>query len=292
MSKRTRRYCLTLNNPQDAEIAALLDVREGTLKRGFVAVEVGAEGTTHLQGFVHLKNAKTGTALKTMLGSDRWHWEQAKGTDYENWAYIMEDVEGKVQGDLLIQWGDKPAEEGEPDAWESILQMIEDGHDNRAIVRKWPGIAIRCMAAIERYRAEYEWAECRAWRDVQVSYISGPTGCGKTREALYHADGRVNTDVYRCTNGKHPFDKYDGEGTIVFEEFRSQYTCRDMLNWIDGHPLMLPARYADRMAKFTTVIILSNWRFEEQYRTVQSDSPETYKAWLRRVATIDERWDS
>lgn len=84
MSKRTRRYCLTLNNPQDAEIAALLDVREGTLKRGFVAVEVGAEGTTHLQGFVHLKNAKTGTALKKMLGSDRWHWEQAKGTDFEN----------------------------------------------------------------------------------------------------------------------------------------------------------------------------------------------------------------
>lgn len=97
MSQRTRRYCLTLNNPTDEEIASLLDVQEGTLKRGFIALEVGAEGTPHLQGFVHLKNAKTGTALKKMLGSDRWHWAKANGTDFENWAYICEDNEGKVR---------------------------------------------------------------------------------------------------------------------------------------------------------------------------------------------------
>lgn len=265
-----------------------MEVNPAVLKRGFVALEVGAEGTPHLQGFVHLKNAKTLTALKKMLGSNRYHVEKAMGTDYENWAYIMEDNEGKVQGDSLIEWGDAPAEEGEPDAWDNILMMIEGGANNREIVRKWPSIAIRCMSAIQRYRVDYEWAECRAWRDVEVTYISGPTGCGKSRSVLYHDDGRVNTDVYRCTNGKHPFDKYDGEGTIVFEEFRSQYTCRDMLNWVDGHPMLLPARYADRMAKFTNVVILSNWRFEEQYRSVQEASPETHKAWLRRVSNVDE----
>lgn len=288
MSQRTRRYCLTLNNPTDEEVVALMEVNPAQLKRGFVALEVGAEGTPHLQGFVHLRNAKTLTALKKMLGSNRYHIEKAMGTDFENWAYIMEDVEGKVKGDSLIEWGEAPLEEGEPDAWDSILAMIEAGENNRSIVRKWPSIAIRCMTAIEKYRCEYEWAECRAWRDVKVTYISGPTGSGKTRSVLYREDGTVNTSVYRCTNGKHPFDKYDGEETIVFEEFRSQYTCRDMLNWIDGHPLLLPARYADRMAHFTEVVILSNWRFSEQYQSVQESSPETYKAWLRRVADIDE----
>lgn len=261
------------------------------MKRGWFALEEGKKGTPHLQGFVHLKNAKTLTALKKFLGSNRYHVEKTMGTDFENWNYIMEMNEGKKQGTLVWSWGDEPKEEGEPDAWDSILEMIEGGFNNRDIVRKWPSIAIRCQSAIDRYRVEYEWGECRRWRDVEVTYLAGPTGSGKTRSVLYHEDGRVNTDVYRCTNGKHPFDKYDGEGTIVFEEFRSQYTCRDMLNWIDGHPLLLPARYADRMAKFTKVVILSNWRFEEQYRTVQESSPETYKAWMRRVATIEETWD-
>ena len=58
--------------------------------------------------------------------------------------------------------------------------------------------------------------------------------------------------------------------------------------WIEGHPLLLPARYADRMAKFTKVTILSNWRFEEQFKGVAEASPETYKAWRRRVATEGE----
>jgi len=288
MSKRVRRWCLTLNNPTTEEIDHLVEMSPRFFKRGFMALEYGEKGTPHIQGFVHLKNGKSLTAVKKFLGSDRYHVEKAHGTDFESWQYIMEDVEGKTQGIPIVVWGDTPSEEGDLDAWEDILQMIEGGFNNRQIIRKYPGIAIRCQAAIERYRTEYEWAECRVWRDVEVNYIAGTTGSGKTRGVLYNEDGSVDTDVYRATNAKNPFDKYDGEKHIVFEEFRSQYTCRDMLNWIDGHPLLLPARYADRMAHFTKVTILSNWRFSEQYSGTRSASPETYKAWQRRVANIIE----
>lgn len=253
------------------------------VKYAIFAQEVGEKGTPHIQGFVHFKNAKTLTATKKFLGSERVHLEISKGTDYENRQYCIKEG-------MFFEIGEEPMEHGPIDAWEDILEMIEGGFNNRQIVRKYPGIAIRCQSAIEKYRTEYEWAEMRAWRDVEVEYIAGPTGCGKTRQALYNDDGTVNTDVYRCTNAKNPFDKYDGEGTIVFEEFRSQFTCRDMLNWVDGHPLLLPARYADRMAKFTKVIILSNWRFAEQYHTVAETSPETYKAWQRRIETVSELW--
>ena len=284
MSKRQRRWSLTLNNPEDEVLKHLNEIDSRYVKYAIFAQEVGEKGTPHIQGFIHFKNAKTLTATKKFLGSDKWHLEVSQGTDWENREYCTKD-------DAWFEIGEPPMEHGPIDAWEDILNMIEGGFNNRQIVRKYPGIAIRCQAAIERYRTEFEWAECRAWRDVEVEYIGGPTGIGKSRDVLYNEDGSVDTDVYRCTNAKNPFDKYDGEGTIVFEEFRSQWTCRDMLNWIDGHPLLLPARYADRMAKFTKVVILSNWRFAEQYHTVAESSPETYKAWLRRVATVTELWE-
>jgi hypothetical protein len=284
MSKRQRRWSLTLNNPEDEVLKHLNGIDERYVKYAIFAQEVGEKGTPHIQGFIHFKNAKTLTATKKFLGSEKWHLEASQGTDWENREYCTKEED-------WFEIGEAPLEHGPVDAWEDILNMIEGGFNNRQIVRKYPGIAIRCQSAIEKYRTEFEWAEMRAWRDVEVEYIGGPTGCGKSRQVLYNDDGSVNTDVYRCTNGKHPFDKYDGEGTIVFEEFRSQYTCRDMLNWVDGHPLLLPARYADRMAKFNKVVILSNWRFEEQYRTVAESSPETYKAWLRRVETVVELWD-
>ncbi len=285
MSKRQRRWSLTLNNHTEAEVAHLNGLDERYIKYAIFGQEIGEEeGTPHIQGFIHFKNAKTLTATKKFLGSDRWHLERSQGTDFENYAYCSKDS-------LFWEIGERPDEHGPLDAWEDILQMIENGDNNRTIIRKWPSIAIRCQSAIEKYRTEFEWAEKRTWRDVDVEYIGGPTGCGKSRGVLYNEDGSVNTDVYRATNAKNPFDKYDGEGTIVFEEFRSQYTCRDILNWIDGHPLLLPARYADRMAKFTKVVILSNWRFAEQYHTVAETSPETYKAWQRRVTTITELWD-
>lgn len=285
MAKRQRRWSLTLNNPEEEVLRHLNEIDERYVKYAIFAQEVGEKGTPHIQGFIHFKNAKTLTATKKFLGSEKWHLEASQGTDFENREYCTKE-------DAWFEIGEVPNEHGPVDAWEDILNMVEGGFNNRQIVRKYPGIAIRCMSAIEKYRTEFEWAEMRCWRDVEVEYIAGPTGCGKSRAVLYNEDGSVNTDVYRATNAKNPFDKYDGESTIVFEEFRSQYTCRDMLNWIDGHPLLLPARYADRMAKFTRVVILSNWRFAEQYHTVAETSPETYKAWQRRVVTVTELWPS
>lgn len=303
MSKRQRRYCLTLNNPTEEEMASLNALNARVMKRAIFALETGAKGTEHIQGFVHLKNAKSLTAFKKFCGSNRMHVETAHGTDFESWAYCSKGEQSKEEWDSqgltgpnygknasFFTVGEEPLEEGELDAWEQILQMIEGGFNNRQIARKFPAIAIRCMSAICKYRTEFEWAECRRWRDIEVEYIGGPTGCGKSRGVLYNEDGSVNTDVYRCTNAKNPFDMYDGESIIVFEEFRSQFTCRDMLNWIDGHPLLLPARYADRMAHFEKVVILSNWRFTEQYSGTATQSPETYKAWQRRVGTITELW--
>ena len=276
---------MTLNNPQDEELQAINDLDTRYVKYAIFGQEVGESGTPHVQAFIQFKNAKTLTATKKFMGSNRWHLEATRGTPFENYEYCSKDGE-------FFEYGERPLELGPLDMWEDIVAMIEGGFNNRQIIRKYPS-QMRCMAAIERYRTEYEWNECQAWRDIEVNYVAGPTGCGKSRGVLYNDDGSVDYNVYRATNGDNPFDKYDGQDHIVFEEFRNSHKCKEMLMWIEGHPLLLPARYADRMAKFTKVTILSNWRFEEQFRGVAEASPETYKAWKRRVqeeGTVSHLW--
>ena len=61
-----------------------------------------------------------------------------------------------------------------------------------------------------------------------------------------------------------------------------------MLNYLDGYPLTLPARYSDKIACFDTVFIISNIPLSDQYKNIQTEQPETFNAFLRR---IHNTWD-
>ena len=51
---------------------------------------------------------------------------------------------------------------------------------------------------------------------------------------------------------------------------------------------MLPARYFDRVACYTTVYITSNIPLEQQYTEIQRSKLETWNAFLRRITTVTE----
>lgn len=292
MTKRARRHHLTLNNPTEEEWNSVEELPPDHLVRATFVNEVGAEGTPHIQGYVHLVNGKTMSALKTWLGSQRWHIEVCKGTDYENRNYCLKETMKDSLGDgdactptpRIVEYGDEPTEELKGGPWDNILEMVENGESLLDICKEHPAIAIRCQSAISKLIAQVEMAEAR-WRDVKVSYIWGPTASGKT-SSVYSEHGY--TDVYRTTNKSNPWDMYEGQDVVVFEEFRNSYDISDMLNWLDGHPITLPARYADRIAKFTRVYICSNWELDEQYHLLQDRSPETWQALIRRIDEIVE----
>jgi hypothetical protein len=99
------------------------------------------------------------------------------------------------------------------------------------------------------------------WRDLEVTYIYGETGTGKTRGVM-EKYGYAN--CYRVTDYKHPFDSYDGQDVIIFEKYRSQFKISDMLNYLDGYPLLLPCRYFNRTSLFYQVFIISMFDLERQ----------------------------
>ena len=72
----------------------------------------------------------------------------------------------------------------------------------------------------------------------------------------------------------------------TFEEFNSSIKINDMLSYIDGYPVSLECRYANKIACFTKVYILSNVPLEKQYPNVKEDNLSTWLAFIRRISRI------
>ena len=93
-------------------------------------------------------------------------------------------------------------------------------------------------------------------------------------------------NVFRVTDYLHPFDTYEGQDVLLFEEFTSSLRIQDMLNYLDGYPLKLPARYSDKQACFTKVFITTNAELTNQYPNVRDENRETWFAFLRRIKKV------
>lgn len=133
----------------------------------------------------------------------------------------------------------------------------------------------RQVVDAEKYRTTF--------REMHVEYHFGKTGKGKTRSIM---ESHGYEDVYRVTDYLHPFDTYQGQPVIVFEEFHSNIKIQGVLNYLDGYPLMLPSRYNNKTACYTTVYITSNLKLEEQYRSIQREYWDTWEAFLRRIHKV------
>jgi len=130
---------------------------------------------------------------------------------------------------------------------------------------------------------EERYKDC--FRQLSVTYIWGPTGTGKTRFVMETHGYR---DVYRVTDYTHPFDRYASEPVLCLDEFRSSLPIGDMLQYLDGYPIALPARYANRVACYETVYLISNIPLTAQYRNVQDYEQETWRAFIRRIGSVIE----
>ena len=75
---------------------------------------------------------------------------------------------------------------------------------------------------------------------------------------------------------------------LLLDEYSSNFKIRELLNYLDGYPLALPARYSNRVACYTKVYIISNLCLSRQYLDVQYSSPATYAALLRRIHKVIE----
>lgn len=287
--KSSRKYQLTVNNPEAHGLTH--EVIKTTIASFPGCVywclcdEVGQEGTPHTHVYLVFENAVMfSTIQKRFYGA---HIEPAKGSNQENRDYVRKEGKwadsDKRETNLLETFeesGELPPEPERRQKYsEAVLTMLQDGADNVEIIQALP-TAINHLPNIDRARqALLEEKYRKSWRDLEVYYIWGKTGVGKTRGVM-EKYGYEN--VCRVTDYAHPFDHYQGQDVILFDEFRSSLPLSDMLNYLDGYPLWLPCRFNNKVACFTKVYVVSNLAFEEQYPILQLEQPASWAAFKRR----------
>lgn len=284
-----RNFCITINNEpmEDDEFFEycknLVNVKYFVFQR-----EIGHENQTrHIQMYIEFSQPKKFETIKSYF--PRAHIEERRGTKKQAREYCMKEDTSVAPYREYGQFVDN----GKRSDLLDIYELVKDGATDFDIMERYPMQFMRYSKAIQKCREVYVSQKFRGtFRHLEVKYIWGPTGCGKSR---YVIDKYGYENVYRVTNyDKGPFDTYAGEDVIVFEEFRSSFKIVEMLNYLDGYSFELPCRFSNRTACYTKVFISTNIPLSEQYKTLQVSQKETWQAFLRRINFVyhfDKRED-
>ena len=294
MNSQRNAYQITINNPitygyTHEKIKEVLVTKFITLSFFCMADEIGSQGTPHTHIYVYFKSRVRFQKVKKHFPEA--HIEVSRGSIQSNIEYIKKSgrwensdkSETSVEG-TYEEWGVIPKQKGILVDMEELYEMIKNGYSNAEILA-YNNDYIKDIDKIDKVRLTLLIEKYRDTRrlDLKVYYVSGYTGTGKTRGVL---DKHGDANVYRVSDYQHPFDAYNCEPVMVFDEFRCSLRLQDMLNYLDIYPIQLPARYANKFACYETVYIISNWTLEEQYPEVQNDNPESWNAFLRRIHEV------
>ena len=291
-----RDWCFTVNNPvqTESEFSTYLEsLKESDDLRYAVFQREKAPdtGTEHYQGYFEFTQPKWFTTIRNFLSEKaigvQAHVQQRRKKRSQAREYCMEE-ETRISPQYY-EIG-KFIEDGGRTDLGDIADDIEGGMTNMELARKYGSRYVAVRAWADEYRQDYLTKKYSKDRrvDIEVIYIYGSTGAGKTRYVLdkYGDENVFIASDYGNKFTKERFDGYKGEKIILFDEFRSSISMTNMYRYLDVYKVQLPCRYNNKTACYNKVFITSNWKLEEQYKTVQTEHPEDWKAFLRRLTAV------
>lgn len=277
------RWCFTLNNPPDG--FRLPDCPD--VAYAISSLERGKEGTVHLQGYVRFVARKRLTQLKSLWRSpmERAHWEPTKGTEQQNKDYCS-----KPETHIAGPWELKPenfkAEEGKQGRRSDLEQVISACKEHKSlftIAEESPEAFIKYPTGIKTLHQMIgrDQKPKTQPREIEVFVLWGPTSTGKTHRVRTAFPG-----VYNVVPGRGPWDQYEGQQEILFDEFDCEkWPIRDMNRYYDKWPCKLDCRYADNFAAWSKVFICAN---DPPSSWWQGEGVKPRNAFLRRITQIQK----
>jgi Putative viral replication protein. len=306
MMKNTRAYQVTINNPSEKQlehenIKTILS--KSKVEYYCFSDEIAPEtGTYHTHLFVLFTNPIRMSTLAKRFNNS--HCEpidtKIKGIIQSNIDYIQKvgkhaDKKACQVDGTFYEAGIRPVEKEikvTEKLTDVIYKYIQAGMNTAEMIRADKRL-INKIKDIEATRQLFLAEEFMVKeRKISTIYLYGKPATGKTTYVYknHNPENICRITNYSTTRGVL-FDNYqsDKHNILVFEDWDSITTpIHNMLAWLDKWGTTLPARYADRVATYNTVYIISNIPYEIQYSELRHINMDLYLAWDRRINTILE----
>lgn len=233
-------------------------------------MEVGANGTPHLQGCIQFKLKQTGPKEFAKKIGDwvlKCHWEPMRGAIASNVAYTGKDA--TEENGKLIEFGERPLtnaerrKKGGAATKEKYLEIIAHAKsgDFKWIEDNHPGDWVRMRKNIKAIRDdEVAKNESQTHDVIDNWWIHGETGTGKSR-AVNELIPRDK--MYKKMQNKW-WDGYKGEPYVLIDDFDPAWTGKQALKqWTDHYSTPVETKGGTMEINPKHFIITSNYKIDE-----------------------------
>ncbi len=235
MPTQTTKYqywCFTLNNPTEEQKTDVLDSNlvDSLIKYAVWQVEIGAEGTEHLQGYVEFANKKRLTQCRILIPGA--HWEHRIATADKARKYCMKT--DTQMGDPIEIGTWDPQTSGKRNDLLDVKRKLDEGATDVEIAEEHFGSWVRYHKSFNSYKRIK--STVRNWKTHVIVLICSP-GNGKSRWIRHHA----GSSAYWAFNGKW-FDDYDGTSDVILDDFYGWIPYSSLLRMLDEYPFKVECK--------------------------------------------------
>lgn len=212
--------------------------------------------------------------VKTTLG-DEIHCELTVSQKAAEYVWKDETSQGR-----RWEWGTLPFKRNSKVDWDKVKQAAKQGRlDDDCI----PSNIFVCnYASLKKIKMDYMQGEAL---EKEVNVFWGETGLGKSRRAWTEA----GLDAYPKAPTTKFWDGYQGESSVVIDEFTGQIEISHMLRWLDRYPVLVEQKGSGTVLKANKIWITSNVDPLEWYNSAPTAQ---VNALMRRLNVVHftEEW--
>lgn len=302
MAPSGRGWCFTIHgghlNTPDASPSFLyehmLSIKakfEATKHRSIV-MQLERGGNTervHIQGYVWFKSNVALATAKDLLAAGNSP-TKAKGSLKKNYDYCTKS-DTKLAGFETLILGNVPSQ-GERTDLQQACELVKERHGLQRLIEEEPMVYVRNHRGIEKVAAHWARKRVPQLREVTTVVLHGDPDGGKSFTAM---QSDVDEEIYNVPYSEGNttwFDNYNGERTIVLEDFSGGIAYRYLLRLLEGYRLQIAIKGSFYPAAWTRVIITTNVDPQQWYSSTNKRGQEQNR-WAtdydQRVGSLERR---